>query len=113
MHEGIIEDERGELTDVVPFCCDSCHRDYFGDRYEGWNGCHEQESAEYCANCGVLVGPLECGCDAGVVVNRLPVDDGEKCEHGNFLLLPCSYLKDFDGEPMYPDETACAPQRTA
>jgi hypothetical protein len=98
MHEHIIEDERGDAVDAVHFCCDGCHRRWCeaeGVAYRGWNGCHESpDGPAWCAWCGVLCGgALECGCLPPFVVSRLPVEAGEKCEHGGWLLLPCERVK--------------------
>jgi hypothetical protein len=58
-----IEDVEGNLVDVVPFCSDWCHWnwcDQNGKRYGGWNGCHEHDHTEVCANCGwVMPGLLD------------------------------------------------------
>lgn len=95
MHQHYLE-HHGETLDVVPFCSDACHRAWclrHGEPYGGWNGCHEAENPEYCANCGVLCGaPLPCGCNAGVVVNRFLSEDGERCEHGGWLQIPADYV---------------------
>lgn len=90
--------ENGELVDLVPFCCDSCHRAWCeenGVAYDGWFGCHEgSDSPEFCACCGVYAGGgIECDCQCdNVVVNRFRSEHGEKCEHGNWLQVPESYL---------------------
>lgn len=49
------EDEEGNTVDAEVFCSDFCHRDYLrmrGIRYGGWNGCHEVNAPQWCANCG-------------------------------------------------------------
>lgn len=91
MHYHHIEDE----VDLVPFCSDSCHRDWCarnGAEYAGWFGCQEGgDSAEYCANCGTVCNVGHDGCDCqrdNVVVNRFASTDGVKCEHGNWIQLP-------------------------
>jgi hypothetical protein len=53
-----IEDVEGNLVEVVPFCSDWCHRDWCrqtGNEYKGWNGCHEHDQVEECANCGDIM----------------------------------------------------------
>jgi hypothetical protein len=53
MHMHFIEDEQGDVVDIVPYCSDYCHREGEGDDYQGWNGC--REGADYdqaCAYCG-------------------------------------------------------------
>ena len=52
MHEG----KNGDLVDLTYFCSDFCHRQWCertGNKYGGWNGCHELYSAEQCASCGM------------------------------------------------------------
>lgn len=95
MHYYFVEDERGELVALVPFCCDSCHQQWCeknGVEYLGWNGAHEgADSAEYCAHCGVVANAGNDGCDCqrdNVVENRFPSTTGERCQHGNWLQLP-------------------------
>ena len=54
----LVEDEAGELVDVIPFCSDYCHRGYCareGVEYNGWNGCHETEQDEVCAYCDEVI----------------------------------------------------------
>ena len=83
-----------DIEDIVPFCCDSCHRDWCrdnGEKYDGWNGCQEgSDYVEYCANCGVVAGGAYiCDCQRdNVVVNRILSEHGEQCEHGNWIQLP-------------------------
>lgn len=103
MHYHYIEDDNGELTDLVPLCSDSCHRDYCqqtdGNYYLGWNGAHEgSEGTEFCALCGVVAGGLELeSCQlANVVVNRFVSVDGDKCkehEPAHWLQLPATRLE--------------------
>lgn len=53
-HVHFIEDDGGDLVDLVHFCSDWCHRDWCqetGTTYEGWNGCHEIYRPEWCATC--------------------------------------------------------------
>jgi hypothetical protein len=95
MHEHYIEDESGELVDVVAFCSDACNRDWSGEAYGGWSGCHETEFTVFCAQCGVAI-PGQDACEHqtdNVVVNRFPSDTGEKCEHGNWIQVPRSSLE--------------------
>jgi hypothetical protein len=99
MHQHNLEDSRGELTDTIPLCSDSCHRDLCEARglvYDGWNGCLESpDYTAYCAQCGVVagIGPDACQCQRdNVVVNRFLADDGEACEHGNWIQLPAHLL---------------------
>jgi hypothetical protein len=89
MHAYLVEDDRGDLVEVVPLCSDSCHRDYCRARgvdYGGWNGCQESGSDEWCAQCGIRcgIGSDESECSAEclpVVVNILgPIAGG--CAHG-------------------------------
>ncbi len=56
------EDEDGNLVDVTYYCSDWCHRDHClrtGLAYEGWDGCHEVESDQQCANCEANINGLE------------------------------------------------------
>lgn len=49
-----IEDDKGDLIDLVYTCSDSCHHQYCRDTgtpYEGWNGCHEISFSTVCASC--------------------------------------------------------------
>ena len=54
-----INDDTGDLVDLVYFCSDSCNRDWHPEGitdqgvepYGGWYGCHEIESDEICASC--------------------------------------------------------------
>lgn len=94
-HYHYIEDD-GELVDLIPFCSDSCHREHMSLAYDGWNGCHEGgDSAEFCAHCGAFAGgSAECDCQLqNVVIHRLPSEEGERCEHGNWLQLPARMLE--------------------
>jgi len=53
MHYHIVEDKDGDTVDAIPYCSDFCNKEGEGDKYRGWNGCHE--GADYdqvCANCG-------------------------------------------------------------
>jgi hypothetical protein len=96
MHLHYIEDERGELVDLVEYCSDACNRDHNRDAYQGWSGCHEAEHTTYCAACGVVI-PGEDACEHqtdNVIVNRFLSEDGEKCEHGRWIQVPRAYLAD-------------------
>ena len=60
MHIHCIEDEHGDVVDIVSYCSDYCHHEGEGDKYRGWNGCHEgADYDEQCANCGDLIPGLE------------------------------------------------------
>jgi len=95
MHIRQLEDARGDLADVIPFCSDSCHREWCqatGTEYGGWDGCHESpDYNSYCAMCGVIAG---CGPEAckhqreNLIVNRFTTEDGEMCRHGNWVQVP-------------------------
>ena len=56
MHIHPIEDDRGDLVDVVSFCSDFCHRAWCranNKKYDGWYGCQEGgDGEEFCAHCG-------------------------------------------------------------
>lgn len=88
MHYYYVEDEQGDLVDLIPFCCDSCHREWCRKNsldYGGWSGCNESDSPEWCHNCGVRcnVGN-ETECDwtcAPLTVNLIGPMEGA-CEHG-------------------------------
>jgi hypothetical protein len=90
-HYHFIEDETGDLVELVPFCSDSCHRQWCADNnetYGGWNGCQEgSDAGEWCALCGVIVtqpsdwDACRCGWD-NVDVNRFRASEDERCEHG-------------------------------
>ncbi len=119
MHYLELDDEHGDLVELVAFCSDSCHQDYCQQTdatYDGWNGAHEgSDSVEFCALCGVVAGGLgmaECQL-ANVVVNRLLSEHGERCtssgridhnamvgglnedehEDAHWIQLPASYLE--------------------
>lgn len=55
-HYHEVNDTRtGDLLDLIVFCSDWCHRQWCqetANTYEGWNGCHELEFTDWCANCG-------------------------------------------------------------
>jgi hypothetical protein len=96
MHLHTIEDERGDLVEVVPFCSDACNRDYCGDDYQGWSGCHEADVTLYCASCGVAIPGLEDACPhqiGNVVVNRFTSAEGERCSCGRWVQLPLRMLE--------------------
>ena len=81
-----IEDDRGDLVDLVYLCSDSCHRTWCADNgreYQGWNGCHELEYTDWCAWCGVVLPGYEDAevCQSAyVVVNRFRTDEPEYCD---------------------------------
>jgi hypothetical protein len=53
-----VEDDKGDLIDLVVFCSDFCHQSYCrenGKEYGGWNGCHELEFTTPCESCGEQV----------------------------------------------------------
>jgi hypothetical protein len=56
MHFHFVEDDNGELIDVIDLCSDFCNQAYCqanpGNVYTGWNGCHEIEFDSVCAECG-------------------------------------------------------------
>jgi hypothetical protein len=102
-HYHEIEDEQGDLSTLIPFCSDSCHRDWHlrqtdasTAEYEGWNGCHDDaDCSEYCANCGVIAHAGDDACEHqrdNIVVNRFVTEDGEMCPDGNWIQLPRSYI---------------------
>lgn len=97
MHYHCVE-ENGDIVDLVPFCCDACHQQWCrdtGTTYGGWYGAQEGgDYVEFCANCGVVAGgAYECDCQRdNVVVGRFVSDEGERCEHGNWIQLPASSL---------------------
>lgn len=44
----------GDLLDVLVFCSDFCHYGWCEENkveYQGWNGCHELEFDDNCAQC--------------------------------------------------------------
>ena len=98
MHYHFFTDTQGNLVELVPFCCDACHRQWCDTHdllYGGWNGCQEGgDYAEFCANCGTFAGGApECPCQRdNVVVNRFRSEEGEKCEHGHWLQMPAKLL---------------------
>ncbi len=100
MHYIDIEDDDGELVDLVNLCADSCARDYCqqtDETYRGWNGAHEAEFVTFCEMCGVVAGGLDMSsCQmSNVIVNRLLSADGERCiEHDgeHWIQLPASRL---------------------
>jgi hypothetical protein len=98
MHEHYLEDDFGDLVDIVPFCSDSCHRDWCAtndETYGGWNGCHETEFDQWCASCGVIIGGFqsaedddpdgECDHRYPVIVNLIGEPEAEYCEHGTLI----------------------------
>lgn len=104
MHEHCIEERvpanmLPDIVDVVSLCSDACHREWcqaHDEPYGGWNGCHELEHTGWCANCGVVLPGTDDACEhqlANVVVNRFESVEGERCEHGNWIQVPASYLE--------------------
>lgn len=96
MHLHEIKDQSGELVELVKFCSDACNRDWAGLDYQGWSGCHETEFTTYCVACGVVIPGFDA-CEhqtSNVVVNRFLSDEGERCEHGNWIQLPLQNLKE-------------------
>jgi len=85
-----------------PLCSDNCSREFAGDDYAGWNGCHESEFTTYCVQCGVAIAGVTdedktCNCiRSNVVVNRFRSDSGETCKHGNWIQLPAHFLNTED-----------------
>jgi hypothetical protein len=101
MHYHNVEDESGDLVDVVPFCSDSCNRDYcakHGLTYQGWNGCQEgPDSPMFCASCGVYAGgAAQCEHQRdNVLVNRFHTEHGEKCPCSNWIQVPAATVERF------------------
>jgi hypothetical protein len=100
MHAYIVEDDHGNMVDVIYFCSDACHQMFCRAHpdlpYRGWNGCHEGgDSVEFCAHCGVVAGgTYQCNHQRDVfVVNRFRCDEGEQCECGHWLQLPASLVE--------------------
>jgi len=53
-----VVDKNGDLIDLVYFCGDFCHQQWCKETdhpYDGWNGCHEIQHNETCADCGALI----------------------------------------------------------
>lgn len=97
MHSHYIEDARGDLVDIIPFCSDSCHRQWHQDAsepYEGWNGAGESEFNEWCQQCGVIIGGSaedDCGHLYPVVVNLIGIPEDVYCEHGTLIRSALTY----------------------
>ena len=53
-HLQFIEDKAGDVIDQVVFCSDYCHQSHA--KYNGWNGCIEISTPEFCARCNQLIG---------------------------------------------------------
>ena len=51
-HVGYIEDDNGDLVELNYYCSDFCNSQH-NVNYDGWDGCHENQHAEYCANVGL------------------------------------------------------------
>ena len=85
-----VEDNNGELVDVLNVCSDSCARQLAKREnipYDGWNGAHEVEFTTWCLNCGVVIGGIDPECDHvyPVVVNLIGEPEREYCEHGTLI----------------------------
>ena len=58
-----IEDDTGDLVDLVYFCSDSCNQNWHPngivvqgvEPYGGWYGCQEIYQDEECAGCGEII----------------------------------------------------------
>ena len=62
MHLHLIEDQEGQLVDVVELCSDECHQlycDHYDLEYRGWNGCEEAEWNTKCEECGDFIQGVE------------------------------------------------------
>lgn len=57
-HLGYIEDNQGDIIDLVIYCSDFCNKIH-NKNYEGWNGCHELRISQPCECCGVIVEGIE------------------------------------------------------
>jgi len=55
----IMDEQNEDVVDALVFCSDFCHRQYLGDKYEGWHGCQEISVTEPCTNCEELVPGLD------------------------------------------------------
>ena len=106
-HEVYAYDDAGnavDTVDAIALCSDSCHREYCeanGLAYNGWNGCAESGSDEWCAQCGIrcAIGvdeEIKCGwrCLPVVVQAAGPYVDptgSETCKHGKrYWIAPTS-----------------------
>ena len=57
-HYHEIDDDNGDLADLVVFCSDWCHRVWCWhtkNKYQGWNGCHELPEPTNCVSCATIV----------------------------------------------------------
>ncbi len=100
MHYHYIDDARGDVVDLVPFCSAACRKEWCerrGIEYPGWNGCREGgDSEEYCAACGVICHTANDSCQCqrdNVIVNRFITPQGERCKHGSWIQLPSTHLR--------------------
>lgn len=51
-------DNSGGVIELTYFCGDYCHRQWCEQTkqaYDGWDGCHELDTMERCANCEEMV----------------------------------------------------------
>ena len=65
-HYHELDDDQGDLVDLVTLCSDWCHRCWCDGNdaiYGGWNGCHELEFQDSCAQCGVVIPGVELDVD--------------------------------------------------
>jgi hypothetical protein len=60
MHLHFIKDSSGDVVDNIEFCSDSCHREWAGEDYQGWNGCYDPEFDNECHWCEYQI-PGSCG----------------------------------------------------
>jgi len=86
--------------DMIPFCSDWCRDDYALDKNwdsSFWLDSDENDFNEYCACCGVVLPGMEdsnCECVRdNFVVARFLSEDGDLCEHGNWIQLPAANVK--------------------
>lgn len=90
MHYLPIEDDDGQLVDMLPTCSDACSRDLATREnlpYGEWYGAQETEFTTYCENCGVVLGGFDPECEHvyPVVVNLIGEPEDEHCEHGTLI----------------------------
>ena len=66
VHYHELEDSHGDLVELVTLCSDWCHRCWCDGNdaiYGGWNGCHELEFQDSCAQCGRVIPGVELDVD--------------------------------------------------